>query len=570
MSARALSLTACLVLGCKTAAGAPSPEAPAESSPLDAPQAWLEALGLTFEGPAIPVAKVSEAEATAELSRRNDAVWPEDRVLHILGLMWLMLGDDALGVDIAVVRQGMRQGASRPALAYYGRDRIALIDKEATALAPTPLLLTHELVHAYQDQQLPQGVFDTLRSADTIDELSTLQLTLEGHAEFVGMAAFVAGRGVALDRLTPAFFDPGSARLENNSAAFLYERGALAMLETFGREGMDGVDALLRAPPPSSEQLLHPIKLGRDAPTPIAVPQLPGATPRLWSTVGELTIRNLLASQIFDEALLVRATTGWDGDAIIWYEGEDGPLLVWRTVWDREEDVDQFLAAWQQFGHSPQASAIVADERRIDFVALPPGHTEAQAQAIAGALPTPPLPPSDGGQSTATAESAALADLEAKFEIRAGMVEIQNSDVRIPIPKDWAVMRSRGVPFLRGPMIRGFGDNVIVWATPNLLGFTLDDVARQTRVQLRDVLGATILGEERRPVACHDAWILESQGHEPGSSVELRQLRVVFFTETHRVVMTFSAHPDRWGTRGPLFRDMIEHLEPARTLCAVR
>ena len=217
VSARVLLLAASVLLDCgpkTTTTPEPSPPRaiPAKASPLEEPQRWLEALGLTFRGGPIPVAKVSEAEAVAELSRRNDAVWPEDRVLHILGMMWLLLGDAALGVDIEVVRQGMRQGASKPAIAYYGRERIALIDKEAMSLAPTPLILTHEMVHAYQDQQLPGGVFETLQSARTIDELSTLQLTLEGHAEFVSLAAFVAGRGVPPERLTPAFFDPGSSR----------------------------------------------------------------------------------------------------------------------------------------------------------------------------------------------------------------------------------------------------------------------------------------------------------------------------------------------------------------------
>ena len=568
VSARALLLTACLAAGCRATAHNPAPIAPREPSPLDAPRSWLEALGLTLEGATIPVVKVSEAEAMAELSRRNDALWPEDRVLHIVGMTWLMLGDEALSVDIEMLRQGMRQGAARPAIAYYDRERIALVDKEAAALAPAPLILTHELVHAYQDQQLPGGVFETLQRADTLDALSTLQLTIEGHAEFVSTAAFVAGRGVDLRRLTPAFFDSGVGHLDNPSTSFLYERGALAMLGTFTHDGMRGVDALLRAPPSSSEQLLHPAKLGQDAPTRIDVPVIPGATPQRSSTIGELTLRNLLASRIVDEGLLLRATTGWDGDTLTWYEGETGPLLVWRTVWDREVDVDQFLEAWQQFGQSPSASAIVADGRRIDFVALPPGHTEEQAHAIAGALPTPPLPPADGAASTTTAERAALADLASKFAIRGGRVEFRHSGVRIPIPTDWGVVHSRGVPFLRGPMIQGFGDTVVVSATPNLLGFTLDEVARETLITLRDVLGAAILEEERRSVACHDAWLLESRGHDAGSQLEMHQIRLVFFTQTHRVSITFSALPDRWGTRGPLFREMIAGLEPAKAVCA--
>lgn len=556
----------CLLAACKPAPvmEPPAPTHAAAASPLEEPQRWLEDIGLTFRGGPLPVVTVSEAEAAAELSRRSDALWPEDRVLNIMGLMWMMLGDAALGVDPEIVRAGMRLGATKPALAYYGRERIAMIDKEATSLAPTPLLLTHEMVHAYQDEQLPGGVFEALESSPTIDVLSTRQLTLEGHAEFVGMAAFMQGRTASLERLSPAVFDPGAARLNSPSAALLYERGALAMLHVYRQGGMDAVDALLHDPPPSSEQMLHPAKLGRDAPTVIPVPEIPGARLTSSGTVGELTLRNLMSARIVDDTVLTPAATGWDGDTIVWYEDSDGlPMLVWRTVWDREEDVQQFASAWEGLGDPPAASCMLADGRRLDFVVLPPRRTKEEAEAIAQALPVPPLPPSDGAESTAEAEREALADLAGAFVVTGNTVRMRGVPVRVDLPKRWGVFHAHGVPFLRGPMKNGFGDNLIVAMTPNVMGFTLDDVARETVEQLRDVLGSQILREERLEVAGFDAWLLESQGHEAGSQLEMRQIRIVFFTDTHRVALTFSTVPTRWETVGPVFAQMIQSLAPA-------
>ncbi|MCR9166138.1 MAG: hypothetical protein ACE37F_21855 [Nannocystaceae bacterium] len=565
MSARGLLAAALVLTACRPTPEPPVAPAHARSpSGLEEPRRWLEALGLELRGGPLPVATVSEEEAAAELSRRSDALWPEDRVRNVLGLMWMMLGDGALGVDPQAVRAGMRLGATKPALAYYGRDRIAVIDKEAASLAPTPLLLTHELVHAYQDEQLPGGVFEALESSTSIDALATRQLTLEGHAEFVSMAAFLRGRTGSLDGLSPALFDPGAARLSSPSAALVYERGALAMLQVYRRGGLDAVEALLREVPPSSEQLLHPAKLGRDAPTVIAPPEIPGAQLVSSDTVGELTLRNLMSARIVDDTVLTPAATGWDGDALLWYETGDGlPMLVWRTVWDREEDVEQFAAAWEALGDPPAASCMLADGRRLDFVVLPPALTKEEAEAIAQALPVPPLPPTDGAASTADAEQQALADLATAFDVTDGTAHMRGTPIRVELPERWGVFHAHGVPFLRGPMKNGFGDNLIIAQTPNVMGFTLDDVAHETVQQLRDVLGAQILREERLQVAGFEAWLLESQGHEAGSQLEMRQIRVVFFTDTHEVALTFSTVPTRWPTVGPIFARMIDSLAPA-------
>lgn len=564
MRAHGLLFAGWVALGCRPPDATPAPPDPPARSLLDEPIGWLEALGLSFSGPPIPVAHVSPFEAAAELGRRSDATWSDARVLHVYGLMWLTLGDEALGVDVEVLREGLRSGATRPALAYYGRDRIAVIDKEATSLVPQPALMAHELVHTYQDQTLPIGVFEALLATDTVDDLSVLQLTFEGHAEFVGLAAYLSGQGVPLQSLSAEVFDPGPARIQNPTASLLYERGALAMLSAFERGGLAAVDALLRDPPLSSEQLLHPCKLGTDAPTNIAIPTLPGAKAGPSTTVGELALRNLLAARILDEALLSEATTGWDGDRLTWYETPQGTMLVWRSIWDRPADVEQLLVALDGFGTRPASSAVVVDGRQLDIVAMLPPGTGAQARRFAQALPRPRPPASDGATSTAEAERTTEARRQRRAVVVDQRVTVEHSGVRIPIPPGWTVQRLRGIPFLRAPMREGFGDNVLVYTAPTVLETSLPQVAATLRVQLCEGLEHACLREETTVVAGREAWLLESVGREADGTLELHQLRVVFFTPTHRVIVVFSASPEHWSDVGPVFADQLARIDRAR------
>ena len=536
---------------------------PAQAKLVDGAVASLRALGFEVDVEGFAIDSVSEAKAKAEMSRRTDALWPAKRLQRLHALAWLLVGNGVLAVDAEVLREAMHVGAARPTVAYYAPKRIVFIEKEQAKLVPRDLILTHELVHAYQDQQLDAGVFARLEGADTLDELWVAQLAIEGHAQFVGMVAFLQRRGIAAADVPASMFNAGTMRLTSPSAALLYEQGALAMLAAHREGGWAAVDDLWRTPPLTTEQMLHPRKLGRDPPTEIAAPVIEGATLRWDDTVGEILLRVLLA-QHMDEAKAVVAAIGWDGDRLALYDTEQGPLLVWRTAWDRPVDGAQFIGTLLTV---PTLSATSVFKRRgqiVDVVVTAPPATGADAQRVCDGLPPLPQPRPDSARQTAAVETDYAARVAAQARVVRGRFEVQDSGVRIPIPKGWQALRIRGTNVLRAPVVEGFGDNVVVATGPNLLGFTLDQVEKATVEQLRDVLGSQVLRNERRTVGGRPALLLEVLGHEAGSTVVLHQLIVVFFTKTHRVILTLSARPDRWERLAPVFEQLVDGIEPQR------
>ena len=111
------------------------------------------------------------------------------------------------------------------------------------------------------------------------------------------------------------------------------------------------IDQALKAPPLSTEHILHPEKFSGEAtdfPMSISLPDLSatlGAPRVTTNTLGELYSRIL-----FDEKLgadeSVKAAAGWDGDRYALY-GKPGGVdaVVWASTWDTGEDADQAEAA---------------------------------------------------------------------------------------------------------------------------------------------------------------------------------------------------------------------------------
>ena len=116
-------------------------------------------------------------------------------------------------------------------------------------------------------------------------------------------------------------------------------------------EGQAGVDALLLALPPSTEQLLHPAKRAADEqPIDVDAPDVSGVLGESWQavgsdTVGEFILRILL-SPAAGGAVATQAAAGWGGDRLTAYRGpDDASLLVWESRWDTLADAEELVAA---------------------------------------------------------------------------------------------------------------------------------------------------------------------------------------------------------------------------------
>ena len=223
-------------------------------------------------------------------------------------------------------------------------------------------LLTHEMVHALQDQHFDLLRMMLARPFDFDREEATFAL-VEGDAVSVERRA---GQGEAWARRPLE----DVAREEDERFA-PYRRGLGALFpplltETFifrYRDGLRFVEAMRRArpavnldevfrrPPVSSEQVLHPEKyLAGEAPREVSagLDRLADEGWRLAATtpLGEVGVRGLLMAGVTaDEAK--RAAAGWGGDRSFLFEREGrAPLFVWRSVWDTGQDAQEFFRAY--------------------------------------------------------------------------------------------------------------------------------------------------------------------------------------------------------------------------------
>lgn len=268
-------------------------------------------------------------------------------------------------------------------------------------------MIFHELMHALQDQHFDLAtMIEKARKTESDDALSAVQHVIEGEAMFVMLAKQFLDRGLSPDRLPPNVADAMFQKIRDmdrktmTSSAEMIEtqlgpeaeeiRKAIAALDGVpnylywmlhapylkgqwtvyraraATKKWESVDALFRAPPTTTEQVLHPEKAtgdARDEPSPVPLSDV-DAGPE-WKLVrrnslGELGTRLFLEERLGPEAapagpaaLWPRAETraekaaaGWDGDRYAVYEGPGGELSVsWNTNWDTLEDAREFLDA---------------------------------------------------------------------------------------------------------------------------------------------------------------------------------------------------------------------------------
>jgi hypothetical protein len=226
----------------------------------------------------------------------------------------------------------------------------------------------HEVVHALQDAHL--GLDRMMDDGLDIDaDAATAQIALiEGDATIASYDYLAAAPELAAG-IAMAPMAVGGDTLDVVPAAlavslvFPYLSGAEFVTALRDEGGWAAVDAAYADPPVSTEQVMHPEKyFERDAPTPVALPDLAPALGEGWSLVdedvaGELSVALLLADlqpgegfnpftgEIRLPVAARNAAEGWDGDRYALWANGDTEVLVWSSVWDREEDATAFARA---------------------------------------------------------------------------------------------------------------------------------------------------------------------------------------------------------------------------------
>ena len=252
----------------------------------------------------------------------------------------------------------------------------------------------HELAHLWRDHQ--EKRIDISEDC-SLDQLVVRRLLLEGEAELMADALL---NDRVLGHRRDVLLNSVRRWAELGSTEIIYRLGREYMGWAHAHRGWVGVQREFRRPPASSEQMLHPGGKSMDRPVDVDLPEFSavGLRSLAVTTLGELVVRGLVRKQ--SDAYLV--ATGWDGDRIVVLEGEDQHrAVVWRSVWDRALDAEQFESAILK-----QATANILTRRRgqvVDWVYADDAELlEALRSALAG-CPQRELP---AGRDATTAKGA--------------------------------------------------------------------------------------------------------------------------------------------------------------------
>jgi hypothetical protein len=235
--------------------------------------------------------------------------------------------------------------------------QVLLVDKNTD-----DSLLTHEFVHALQDQNFDLMKLLVVRPYN-FDRTEAVFALIEGDAMNVQRRA-EEGDGYgrkSLEDITRqenarfgdyrkqagALFPP----LLTETFIFRYRDGARFVESVRRNRGERGVDELFRHPPTSSEQILHPEKyLQGEAPREVVLDEGAFAASG-WRAVtstplGEIGIRGLLMAGV-PEKDATRIAAGWNGDRAYLFERAGGqPLFVWKTAWDKPAEAEEFFRGY--------------------------------------------------------------------------------------------------------------------------------------------------------------------------------------------------------------------------------
>ncbi len=260
------------------------------------------------------------------------------------------------------------------------------------------LILSHELRHALQDQHL--DLRSILGEGTDYDDrrLAALSL-LEGDATL--LMEMYLGRGASPEdgsggqgmgqEVIEGLFALGRTGTDGRAMAEMfagpelrsaplvvreqlivpYLEGKQLAAEVYRRGGFRLLNRSLQDPPSSMEQVLHPEKYldKRDEPIEVNLIEAVGESVESEGQLGEFFIRVLFEGKI-GRRDADRAAQGWGGDRYaLWRDQRGNYRLVWRTVWDSEEDGEEFFEILTRYGSLQYGQGVTpsADTREITF-----------------------------------------------------------------------------------------------------------------------------------------------------------------------------------------------------------
>jgi hypothetical protein len=362
--ARALRVAALgLALCC-----APLPGEVPPTLELDALRARTErARGLRFVHP-LDATLLDPDDVSHELARQLDAVFPAEDMARA-GAAAETLGLLPAGTDLR--RELLAFQGEAVAGFYTPVDRrfFLVTEPELARQGELPVpedVVVHELTHALQAEHF--GLLDVVLGLENQDDLAfALGALLEGDAlrtawrdaelEYGTSGPTAAQFALVLNPLAAEVDYPGVPRAIRERFLLQYSAGYALVEALAAQGGSERVDAALRDPPLSSEQLLHPERYldraRRDPPRFLELPEGgffpdPACAEIHRETLGELGIAVWLRERFGTDSDVQWAAEGWGGDRLVVLECPAGRAFAWLLRFDREQDQREFETVARQ------------------------------------------------------------------------------------------------------------------------------------------------------------------------------------------------------------------------------
>jgi hypothetical protein len=256
--------------------------------------------------------------------------------------------------DTLQLRPFMLELLTEQVVGYYDPSTKVLYVVDGADPAMVGVTVTHELVHALQDQYLNLDSIQKVTGDN--DRQVAAQAVIEGQATFEQVKAMLGTNNLAAtlpggwDRIRDMIREGQSSMPVFSSAPMIIQE-TLIFPYLSGAEFMRHFDELrpgkvpFDSMPTSTEQILHSSSYfeNRDPPTSVKLPELGGGARSVYSNnLGEFETRLFLFQHLGDQNGAIRGAAGWDGDRFVLFDTKGGDGIAWLTVWDSKIDAGEF------------------------------------------------------------------------------------------------------------------------------------------------------------------------------------------------------------------------------------
>ena len=256
--------------------------------------------------------------------------------------------------DTLQLRPFMLELLTEQVVGYYDPATKVLYVVDGSKPETVGVTVTHELIHALQDQYLNLDSIQKVTGDN--DRQVAAQAIIEGQATFDQVKAMLGSNNLAA--ALPGGWDRVRDMIRDNQSGMgVFQSAPMIIQETLifpylsGAEFMRHFDETYpgKVPfdsmPVSTEQVLHTGSYFdlRDKPTTVTLPDLGGGARAVYSNnLGEFETRLFLFQHLQDQNGAIRGAAGWDGDRYVLFDTKGGDGIAWVTVWDSKIDAGEF------------------------------------------------------------------------------------------------------------------------------------------------------------------------------------------------------------------------------------